>query len=201
MGLFCINLRFMHVFLRLRLVLILLSFDYGFECVEPSFRRKARSWSQAQSRELAKQAQKAQYGRSKVKTCGSRQEQNAAYEERSGQNGQRPPQLAHGGHHGPWWPIFPRLFHFPFMAFRFPAQFFNVSYSFGFKRRMYLAYWVGRIYSKNSLSFSKNSIDKEEGRRRLVKPKRHFWWRIERSALKHCMSFLISFALFHFLQS
>ena len=93
----------MHVFLRLRSVLALLSFDCRFECVEPSFRRKTRSWSQDQSRELAKQAQHTQYGRSKAKIHGSRQEQNAAYGERGGQDGQRPPRFDRGGHHEPWW--------------------------------------------------------------------------------------------------
>jgi len=46
LGLICINLRFMHIFLRLRSVLTLLSFDCRFEYFGLSFRRKARSWGQ-----------------------------------------------------------------------------------------------------------------------------------------------------------
>ena len=42
LGLNCIITRLMFIFLRLRSVLALSSFDYRFECVEPSYERKAR---------------------------------------------------------------------------------------------------------------------------------------------------------------
>jgi len=52
LGLICIILRFMHVYLRLRSVLAFSSFDCRFVCVKPSFRRKARNWGQLSQEEL-----------------------------------------------------------------------------------------------------------------------------------------------------
>jgi len=43
LGLFCIILQFMHIFLRLHSVLACSGFDCRFACVDPNVRRKERN--------------------------------------------------------------------------------------------------------------------------------------------------------------
>jgi len=95
-------------------------------------------------------------------------------------------------------PLLPLFFLSSFVIVQFPARFLVLSSYFVLKRGVYLALLRG-IHRKLSFILKNSIEEEEEGRRRAVKPKRRFWWRIERSAIKHCISFLISCSFFHFL--
>ena len=109
---------------------------------------------------------------------------------------------------GPWWgvhgratwthdrefPLAHEFLHFPARLFIFHA-FFSLSFCFGFKRELNLAYLRGRIHSKNSQKNSQNSIGEVEGRRRGIR-RRQRWKRIDRSTFYPSISFLISFSFF-----
>ena len=62
LGLNCIIIRFIYIFFRLRSVLTLSSFHCRFECVGPSYRRKARSWGQLSQEELQRKPNRPNIG-------------------------------------------------------------------------------------------------------------------------------------------
>ena len=169
----CMNLRFMRIFPQLHLILALSSFDCRCECFGPSLRRKARIW--------AKLGQES----SKTSPIGPKEEDpmHIPRSKRSSKSSVREasrPDPA-GATTGRSWcspqpvvvdarpcclgrtvrPLAPNFWFF-FVAFRFPAQLFDFYWCFDFKRGVYLALMRGRIYSKNSLSFSKTPSKKKK---------------------------------------
>jgi len=102
LGLICIILPLMHIFLRLRSVLALSIFDCRFVCVEPSFRRKARNWCQLSQEELQRKPNRPKSDDPTKKTREPKRAKNAAFKKRQNRSRQRLPQAARGIHHIPW---------------------------------------------------------------------------------------------------
>ena len=136
LGLICIILRFMHIFLRLRSVLALSGFDCRFECIEPIFRRKTRNWGQPSKHNLQKKPNRANTDDPRQDPRSKAKHQNAAFgkwENRADIRHHRLPvvftttcvwggTVVLSGTHGRAFPSAPDL-RFSFASFRLPARF------------------------------------------------------------------------------
>ena len=124
--------------------------------------------------------------------------QNAVFMKRRNRSSQRPPRSARGegrtvvlpGRTAMRPPVH-KFLHFPALLFVF-HMFFSLSFCFGFKRELNLAYLGGRIHSKNSNS--QNAIEEVEGRRRGI---RRHWKRNRKIDVlsEHKLSHLFFFLL------
>ena len=164
LELICIILRFMHIFLWLRSVLALSSFDCRFVCVELSFGRKARNWGQLSQEELQSKPNRLQ-SESKAKTRELKKSTKHSIQEATEP---QQPEATTGSSWctpqptvvGAWSyclgrttvrPSCSRAVSLFFAAVRFPARFSDLNRYFVLKRGMHLAYLGCRIYSLDSL--------------------------------------------------
>ena len=125
LGLICIILQFMPLFLRSHLV----SAGSGFNCrvthIELSVRRKYRRWGQTKSRMLAKEAQYRPKTVDPKHASRSKAKHKTTCQEGGEQAGQRPPRVAHGECHDRGRRKSPGHFSF-FAAFHFLCDFSSV---------------------------------------------------------------------------